>query len=336
MTRLTYRDAGVDIDAGDAFVDAIKPATKATARTGVMGGIGGFAALFDPKATGYRDPLIVSATDGVGTKLLPAIETDRLDGLGQDLVAMCVNDLICQGAEPMFFLDYMATGKLEGDQAARLVTSIARACEASGCALTGGETAEMPGLYSAGHFDLGGFAVGLVERDEIIPRFDDIGAGDVVWGWTSSGVHSNGFSLVRRVIEARGLSWTDLAPWDDSQTVADDLLAPTRLYVSDAKAALKQGAKAFAHITGGGLPGNLPRALPEGVSAELDASVWQRPAFMQWLADEDIVETDELYRVFNMGIGFCAIMPEGVVPEGAIPIGRLVASEGASQCRISG
>ena len=302
---LTYAGAGVDIDAGDALVERVKPAARATERPGTLGGLGGFGALFDPRAAGYADPLLVAATDGVGTKLRVAIDTGRLDGVGQDLVAMCVNDLICQGAEPLFFLDYLATGRLDVDAAARVVEGVARACAASGCALIGGETAEMPGLYAGGDFDLAGFAVGAVERDAVLPAA--VAEGDVVLGLASDGVHSNGFSLVRRVVEAAGLGWDDAAPFGGG-TLGAALTAPTRLYVRPVLAAIRAGGvHALAHVTGGGLPGNLPRVLPEGLGARIDLSRWTRPPVFDWLAEAGGIEADEMLRTFNCGIGMVVV-----------------------------
>ena len=272
---LTYADAGVDIDAGNALVDRIKPAATATNRPGVMAGLGGFGALFDLKAAGYTDPILVGATDGVGTKLRIAIDTGVLGGVGIDLVAMCVNDLVCQGAEPLFFLDYFATGKLSVDEAAKVVEGIAEGCRRSGCALIGGETAEMPGMYADGDFDLAGFSVGAMNRGADLPR--DVQAGDVMIGLASDGVHSNGYSLVRRIVEQSGLAWDDACPWGEG-TLGDALLTPTRLYVKPALASVRAGhAKALAHITGGGLTENLPRVLPKGVGAVVDLAAWPLP-----------------------------------------------------------
>ncbi|MEP2758528.1 MAG: phosphoribosylformylglycinamidine cyclo-ligase, partial [Hyphomicrobiales bacterium] len=258
---ITYADAGVDIDAGNALVDRIKPAAKRTARSGVMAGLGGFGALFDLKDAGYTDPILVAATDGVGTKLRIAIDTGHVDGVGVDLVAMCVNDLVCQGAEPLFFLDYFATGALETDKAARIIEGIALGCERAGCALIGGETAEMPGMYPAGDFDLAGFSVGAMERGQDLPA--GVAQGDVLLGLASDGVHSNGYSLVRKLVEMSGLGWDDACPWSD-QALGAELLTPTRLYVRSALAAIRAGGvHALAHITGGGLTENLPRVLPD-------------------------------------------------------------------------
>jgi len=298
---LTYADAGVDIDAGNTLVERIKPAAKRTARSGVMSGLGGFGALFDLKGAGYTDPILVAATDGVGTKLRIAIDTGNVDTIGIDLVAMCVNDLVCQGAEPLFFLDYFATGKLELDQATRIIEGIAAGCEASGCALIGGETAEMPGMYHDGDFDLAGFAVGAMERGADLPA--GVVAGDVLLGLASDGVHSNGYSLVRRIVELSGLSWDDKAPFADAP-LGEALLAPTRLYVKQALTAVRAGGvHALAHITGGGLTENLPRVLPEGLGAEIDLNAWDLPPVFCWLAETGGMAEAELLKTFNAGVG---------------------------------
>ena len=308
----TYRDARVDIAAGDALVDAIRPAARATDRAGTLGGLGGFGALFDLRAAGFHDPVLVSATDGVGTKLLVAIEAGERDpalhdSLGVDLVAMCVNDLVCQGAEPLFFLDYFATGRLDVAQAARIVAGIARGCAESGCALVGGETAEMPGLYGPGHYDLAGFAVGAAERGHLLPR--EVAPGDTVLGLGSDGVHSNGFSLVRRIVELSGLGWHDDAPFAPGTTLARALMTPTRLYVRSVLALHRAGLlRAAAHITGGGLPGNLPRVLPEDTVAVLDLASWPRPPVFDWLARAGGVADNEMLRVFNCGIGMALVV----------------------------
>ena len=304
---LTYADAGVDIDAGNALVERIKPAAKRTVRPGVMSGLGGFGALFDLKGAGYVDPILVAATDGVGTKLRIAIDTGHVDGVGVDLVAMCVNDLVCQGAEPLFFLDYFATGKLETDKAARIIEGIALGCERAGCALIGGETAEMPGMYPAGDFDLAGFAVGAMERDDDLPR--GVAEGDVLLGLASDGVHSNGYSLVRRIAEQSGLNWNDDCPWADG-SLGEVLLTPTRLYVKSALAAVKAGqVRALAHITGGGLTENLPRVLPENLGAVIDLNAWKLPAVFQWLAKQGGMAEAEMLKTFNAGIGMIAVVP---------------------------
>ncbi len=303
----SYRGAGVDIEAGDALVEAIGPAAKATARPGTMGGLGGFGALFDLKAAGFRDPVLVSCTDGVGTKLLLAIETGRHETVGIDLVAMCVNDLVVQGAEPLFFLDYFATGKLAVADAAKVVRGIAEGCRLSGCALVGGETAEMPGMYAPGHYDLAGFAVGAAERDALLPG--RIGHGDVILGLPSSGVHSNGFSLVRAIATQAGLGWDAPAPFAPGLSLGEALMVPTRLYVSPVLALHRAGLlKGAAHITGGGLPGNLPRVLPAGVTAVLDGSAWTMPPVFPWLAQAGQVAPEEMLRVFNCGIGMALVV----------------------------
>ncbi len=303
---ITYADAGVDIDAGNALVERIKPAAAATRRAGVMSGLGGFGGLFDLKAAGFSDPVLVAATDGVGTKLRIAIDTGHVDGVGVDLVAMCVNDLICQGAEPLFFLDYFATGKLELDQATRIIEGIARGCAASGCALIGGETAEMPGMYSAGDFDLAGFAVGAMERGTELPA--GVTTGDVLLGLASDGVHSNGYSLVRRIVGLSGLAWDDACPWTEGSLGAA-LLTPTRLYVRPVLGALEAGGiHGLAHITGGGLTENLPRVLPEGHAAEIDLAAWALPPVFRWLAESGGMAEGELLKTFNSGIGMIAVV----------------------------
>ncbi len=305
---LTYAEAGVDIDAGNALVDRIKPAAKSTTRSGVMAGLGGFGGLFDLKAAGFTDPVLVAATDGVGTKLRIAIDTGHVDGVGVDLVAMCVNDLICQGAEPLFFLDYFATGKLAVDEAARVVEGIAAGCRASGCALIGGETAEMPGMYPDGDFDLAGFAVGAMERGSDLPR--DIVAGDVLLGLASDGVHSNGYSLVRRIVELSGLGWDADCPWDASTSLGAALLTPTRLYVKSTLVALQAGhVKGMAHITGGGLTENVPRMLPDGLGVEISLDAWDLPPVFKWLAEVGGLAQSELLKTFNAGIGMVLAVP---------------------------
>jgi phosphoribosylformylglycinamidine cyclo-ligase len=298
----------VDIDAGDALVEAIKPLAQATARAGTTAGLGGFGALFDLKAAGYRDPILVATTDGVGTKLMIAIATGRHDTIGIDLVAMCVNDLVVQGAEPLLFLDYFATGKLEVATARRILVGIAGACREVGCALVGGETAEMPGMYGAGHYDLAGFAVGAVERGHVLDG-SGVALGDIVLGLESDGLHSNGFSLVRRVVEGTGLGYDAPAPFAPAQSLGEALLAPTRLYVRGCRAALAAGGvKALAHITGGGLIENLPRVLPDGMAAALDARSWTLPPVFRWLAETGRIARAELARTFNCGIGMVAVV----------------------------
>jgi len=303
---ITYADAGVDIDAGNALVERIKPAAKRTKRPGVMSGLGGFGALFDLKGAGYTDPILVAATDGVGTKLRIAIDTGNVDGVGVDLVAMCVNDLVCQGAEPLFFLDYFATGKLETEQAARIIEGIAKGCEGSGCALIGGETAEMPGMYSEGDFDLAGFSVGAMERGADLPR--DVAAGDVLLGLASNGVHSNGYSLVRKLVEISGLGWDADCPWADG-TLGEVLLTPTRLYVKPALQAVRAGGvHALAHITGGGLTENLPRVLPDDLGAQIDLDSWELPGVFKWMADVGAISETEMLKTFNCGVGMIFVV----------------------------
>jgi phosphoribosylformylglycinamidine cyclo-ligase len=303
---LTYADAGVDIDAGNALVERIKPAARRTARAGSMAGLGGFGALFDLRAAGYSDPILVAATDGVGTKLRIAIDTGHVGTIGIDLVAMCVNDLVCQGAEPLLFLDYFATGKLDVEQATRIIEGIADGCEASGCALVGGETAEMPGMYHGDDFDLAGFAVGAMERGGDLPK--GVVAGDVLLGLASDGVHSNGYSLVRKVVGLAGLGWSDPSPYGPG-TVGQGLLTPTRLYVKSALAAIRAGGvHALAHITGGGLTENLPRVLPEGMGAVIDLGAWTLPPVFAWLAKTAGMDRAELLKTFNCGIGMIAVV----------------------------
>ncbi|MGB8275435.1 MAG: phosphoribosylformylglycinamidine cyclo-ligase [Alphaproteobacteria bacterium] len=303
----TYKAAGVDIDAGAALVEAIRPLARATARPGVMGGLGGFGAFFDPAAAGYRDPVLVSSTDGVGTKLKLASAVGKHDTVGIDLVAMCVNDLVVQGAEPLFFLDYFASGRLDLDTARAVLAGIAAGCVEAGCALVGGETAEMPGMYAAGDYDLAGFAVGAVERDRMITGAD-VAAGDVVFGLASSGVHSNGFSLVRKVVADEGLDLSGPAPFADELPLGRALLRPTRIYVKSCLAAIRGGGvKALAHITGGGLLENIPRVVPDRLAAHLDARAWPFPPVFRWLKKSGGVAGDELARTFNCGIGMAVI-----------------------------
>jgi len=326
--RLTYRDAGVDIDAGNALIERIKPAAKASARPGVMAGLGGFGALFDLHAAGYEDPVLVAATDGVGTKLRIAIETGNVDGIGMDLVAMCVNDLVCQGAEPLFFLDYFATGKLEIDLAARVIEGISRACQSAGCALIGGETAEMPGMYHGGDFDLAGFSVGAMERGHSLP--EGVAAGGVLLGLMSSGVHSNGYSLVRRIVEKSGLDWASDSPFG-AGSLGEALLAPTRIYVRAALDAIRAGGvRGLAHITGGGLDENLPRALPEGLGAAIDLDRWQPPAVFGWLARTGGLERAEMLKTFNSGIGMVVI----VAPEAEARVSGALENAGEQVVRL--
>lgn len=304
-----YEQAGVSIDRGEALVNAIKPAVKATARPGLMGGIGGFAGLFDLKACGFVDPILVTGADGVGTKLKIALDTGLHDTIGQDLVAMCANDILVQGAESLFFLDYYATAKLDVDVASRVVKGIAKACESIGCALIGGETAEMPGLYHDGDYDLAGFVVGAVERDKLVTG-ETIVEGDVIYALPSSGVHSNGFSLVRKIIADQDLKYSDACPWDKSLTLGEALLIPTALYGKEIKQllALKgTDVKGMAHITGGGLLENIPRVLPADLKMELDENAWDLPGVFQWLRDKGNIDQRSLLRTFNCGIGFVMI-----------------------------
>ncbi|KRS14463.1 phosphoribosylformylglycinamidine cyclo-ligase [Roseovarius atlanticus] len=298
---ITYADAGVDIDAGNALVDRIKPAAKRTSRAGVMAGLGGFGALFDLKGAGYTDPILVAATDGVGTKLRIAIDTGHVDGVGIDLVAMCVNDLVCQGAEPLFFLDYFATGKLDTDIAARIIEGIAEGCVQSGTALIGGETAEMPGMYPEGDFDLAGFAVGAMERGSDLPA--GVTEGDVLLGLASNGVHSNGYSLVRKLVEMSGLGWDADCPWSDG-TLGAALLTPTRLYVTQALEAVRAGGvHALAHITGGGLTENIPRVLPDDLGVDIDLGSFDLPPVFRWLMGQGGMAEAEMLKTFNCGVG---------------------------------
>jgi phosphoribosylformylglycinamidine cyclo-ligase len=338
----TYAQAGVDIEAGDALVEAIKPLARATGRPGVLGGLGGFGALFDLRAAGFTDPVLVSTTDGVGTKLKIAIDHGLHDTVGIDLVAMCVNDLVVQGAEPLFFLDYFATGSLDVAAAQRVIAGIAEGCRRSGCALVGGETAEMPGMYHGGDYDLAGFAVGAAERGTLLPR--GVAPGDVVLGLGSSGVHSNGFSLVRRVAAQAGVPLDGPAPFAEGVSLAEALMVPTKLYVLPVLALHRAGLlKAAAHITGGGLPGNLPRALPAGTVAKLDAGRWNVPPVFPWLARAGGIAAEEMLRVFNCGIGMVLIVAleheaeartileaEG---ETVFAIGRVEAGEGEAAQR---
>jgi phosphoribosylformylglycinamidine cyclo-ligase len=330
-TSLTYAAAGVDIAAGNALVERIKPHAKSTARAGVVGGLGGFGAVFDLKATGLKDPLLISATDGVGTKLKIAQTTGKHDTIGIDLVAMCVNDLIVQGAQPLFFLDYYATGKLSLDAAEAVIAGIAEGCRQADCALSGGETAEMPGMYDGDDYDLAGFCVGAVERDGLLPRLDSLKEGDVLLGLASSGVHSNGFSLVRRVMQHAGKTYADAAPFAPGQSFGDVWLTPTRIYVrSVLKAIAAGGIKALAHITGGGLPENLPRVLPAHLGAAVDTSAWELPAAFQWLRDTGNIPMDDFWRTFNAGIGMVLVVDEAR----AEALSTLLSAEGETVYRI--
>ena len=342
--HLTYADAGVSIEAGNALVKAIGPLAKSTARPGADAELGGFGGFFDLKRAGYSDPLLVAANDGVGTKLKLAIETGRHDGVGIDLVAMCANDLIVQGAEPLFFLDYYATGKLDNDVAAAVVSSIADGCRQAGCALIGGETAEMPGMYSPGDYDLAGFCVGAVERDKVLTGAD-IMPGDVILGLASSGVHSNGFSLVRRIIAERGWKLDEAFPSAAGKTLGDVLLEPTRIYVRSLLPLVQQGrAKGLAHITGGGLLENIPRVLPDNCHAVVDSDSWDLPAIFKELQAGAGISGEEMARTFNCGIGMAVIVGEAGVAsisqalEGAgetvFRIGRI--EQGQRGCTVTG
>jgi phosphoribosylformylglycinamidine cyclo-ligase len=302
---LTYADAGVDIDAGEALVDAIKPLARATRRPGAEPSLGGFGALFDPKAAGFVDPLLVTTTDGVGTKLKIAIETGRHDHVGIDLVAMCVNDLLAQGAEPLMFLDYFATGKLDVEVARRVVAGIAEGCKRADCALVGGETAEMPGMYAPGEYDLAGFSVGAVERGQVLPRLDEQKPGDVIIAVGSSGPHSNGYSLIRKVVERSGLGWEAEAPFAPGQTLAEALMEPTRIYIRSILPVMRSGrVSGGAHITGGGLIENPQRGVAEGLVPVFDWDSWALSPLFDWLADQGGVSEHEMRRTFNCGVGF--------------------------------
>jgi phosphoribosylformylglycinamidine cyclo-ligase len=305
---LTYAQAGVDIDAGNRMVDLIKPLVRATARPGADGEIGGFGGLFDLARCGLKDPVLVAATDGVGTKLKIAVDTRRFDTIGIDLVAMSVNDLVVQGAEPLFFLDYYACGRLAPEIGAAVVSGIAAGCKEAGCALIGGETAEMPGVYAGEDFDLAGFAVGAAERGALLPR-GDIAEGDVILGLASSGVHSNGYSLVRKVVEKSGLAWTAAAPFASGQSLGEAILTPTRIYVKSCLAALREtnAVKGLAHITGGGFPDNIPRVLPKGLGARIDLTKVSVPPVFKWLAKTGGIAQNEMLRTFNCGVGMIAI-----------------------------
>ncbi|GAA4110211.1 phosphoribosylformylglycinamidine cyclo-ligase [Aminobacter aganoensis] len=332
---LTYAQAGVDIDAGNLMVEKIKPLVRSTRRPGADGEIGGFGGLFDLKAAGFSDPILVAANDGVGTKLKIAIDAGKHDTIGVDLVAMCVNDIVVQGAEPLLFLDYFATGKLDPNQGADIVSGIAEGCRQAGCALIGGETAEMPGMYHGNDYDLAGFAVGAAERGQLLPT-DDVVEGDVLLGLASSGVHSNGYSLVRRIVEKSGVKWADRAPFADGPTLAEALLEPTRIYVKSLLKAIREthGIKALAHITGGGFPENIPRVLPKEFSAELDLSAIEVPRVFLWLAETGGVAPEEMMRTFNCGVGMIAVVAAGQAAQVAAvlqeagetvtPIGRIV------------
>jgi phosphoribosylformylglycinamidine cyclo-ligase len=344
---LTYAKAGVSIDAGNALVEAIKPLARATARAGARADLGGFGALFDLKAAGFVDPVLVATNDGVGTKVKVAIETGMHDRIGIDLVAMCVNDLVVQGAEPLFFLDYFASGQLDTGIAERVIAGIAEGCREAGAALIGGETAEMPGLYAAGDYDLAGFAVGAAERGMLLPRAD-IAADDAVIGISSSGVHSNGYSLVRRLVADLGLAWDAPAPFAPQSTLGESLITPTKIYVKPLLAAIRETAavKAVAHITGGGLPENLPRVLPSHLTAEIELGQWSVPPVFGWLAREGRIAEPEMLRTFNCGVGMVLICGQDIADdlcrlfgargETAQVIGKTVPREGGAPVRFTG
>jgi len=344
---LTYAEAGVDIDAGNAMVEAIKPLVRATRRPGADAEIGGFGGLFDLKAAGFRDPILVAANDGVGTKIKIAIETGRHNTIGIDLVAMCVNDIVVQGAEPLFFLDYFATGKLAPEAGVMIVKGIAEGCRLAGCALIGGETAEMPGLYARGDYDLAGFAVGAAERGTLLPR-PDVTAGDMVLGLPSSGVHSNGFSLVRRIVAKAGLAWNVPAPFASDRTLGEALLEPTRIYVKPLLAALRRtdAIKALAHITGGGFPDNIPRVLPHSLGVRLDLDAIPVSPVFGWLARSGNVAESEMLRTFNCGIGLIVVtaadQADAVIGalreagEAPVVLGEVVASEETARVTTRG
>jgi phosphoribosylformylglycinamidine cyclo-ligase len=344
---MSYRQAGVDIDAGNRLVDLIKPFVRGTRRPGADAEIGGFGGVFDLKALGMRDPLLVASNDGVGTKVKLAIDANRHDNIGIDLVAMCVNDLVVQGAEPLFFLDYFATGKLVPEHAAKVVEGIAKGCKEAGCALIGGETAEMPGLYAGDDYDLAGFSVGAVERDALLPR-PDVKAGDILLGLPSSGVHSNGYSLVRRIVEKSGANLDGKAPFDAARTLGEALLTPTRIYVKPVLAAIKAtpGIKALAHITGGGFVDNIPRVLPGMVAAHIDLSAVPVPPVFRWLARAGGLAEAEMVRTFKCGIGKILIVEEGFAGEVAgilgsagetvVPLGEIVERRKGDPVRFTG
>lgn len=328
---LTYAQAGVDIDAGNALVEAIKPLAKATRRAGAEASLGGFGALFDLKAAGYDDPLLVTTTDGVGTKLKIAIETGLHDTVGIDLVAMCVNDLLAQGAEPLMFLDYLATSKLDVAVATRVIAGIAEGCKLAGAALVGGETAEMPGMYAGDDYDLAGFSVGAVDRNRVLPRMDDQQAGDLLIGLASSGPHSNGYSLIRKIVERSGLAWDAPAPFADGQTLAQALMIPTRIYALSLTPLIKAGQiKGLAHITGGGLTENPPRAIAKGLAARFDWEAWTLPPVFAWLQETGGVALEEMRRTFNCGLGMVLIVGAAEAP--AVLEALLAAGEDAFIC----
>ena len=341
---MSYKDAGVDIDAGNDLVEALGPLAKSTARPGVASDLGGFGALFDLKAAGFEDPVLVAGTDGVGTKLMIATAAGRHDTIGIDLVAMCANDLVVQGAEPLFFLDYFATGALDVGAGRAIVGGIAEGCRRAGCALIGGETAEMPGMYAPGDYDLAGFCVGAVERDAIITGAA-VRPGEAILGLAADGLHSNGFSLVRRGVEAAGADYADAAPFDAERGLGAALLHPTRMYVKSCLRAIRDGGvHALAHVTGGGLVENLPRVLPTGCRAVVDAAAWRAPPVFRWLKTAGNIDTDEMLRTFNCGIGMALVVDAaraeaitGVLSEAGetvADIGRVEAGDGAPAVRV--
>jgi phosphoribosylformylglycinamidine cyclo-ligase len=337
---ISYRDSGVDIDAGNALVEAIKPLAASTRRPGARADLGGFGALFDLKAAGFKDPVLVASNDGVGTKLKIAIDTGRHATIGIDLVAMCVNDLLAQGAEPLFFLDYFACGRLDVATARAVIAGIAEGCRQAGCALIGGETAEMPGMYTAGDYDLAGFAVGAAERGALLPR-NDIAAGDILIGLPSSGVHSNGYSLVRRLAAEAKVAWEAPAPFAPATSLAEALLVPTRIYVRPVLKAMREtkAVKGLAHITGGGLSENLPRILLAGLAAHVDLGAWKAPTVFGWLRQAGNLDDAEMLRTFNCGIGLVAVAAQGdadrvlsvlqAAGEVPLPIGEIEPGRGA-------
>jgi phosphoribosylformylglycinamidine cyclo-ligase len=345
-TSYTYQSAGVDIDAGEALVDNIKPLAASTKRPGADADLGGFGGLFDLKAAGFNDPILVAATDGVGTKLKVALDAGQHSTVGIDLVAMCVNDLVVQGAEPLFFLDYMATGELDVDQMTSVVAGIAEGCRQSGSVLIGGETAEMPGMYKGKDYDLAGFSVGAAERGTMIDG-STVEAGDILIGLKSSGIHSNGYSLVRRIIEDKGYDYSGPAPFDNNQTLGEALLTPTRIYVKSCMALVKaELVKAFSHITGGGFIENVPRVLPEDTIAQIDSSAWDLMPIYSWLQNEGNIETREMARTFNCGIGMVVVVSKDNVDaalttlkahgEEVVIIGDIIKGNGKPKCTVTG
>lgn len=341
----TYKSAGVDIDAGEALVENIKPLAASTRRSGADADLGGFGGLFDLKAAGFTDPILVAANDGVGTKLKVAIDAGIHDTVGIDLVAMCVNDLVVQGAEPLLFLDYMATGHLDVEQMTAVVEGIAEGCRQAGCALIGGETAEMPGMYNGGDYDLAGFSVGAAERGTLLDG-STVAEGDILLGLASNGTHSNGYSLIRRIVGDKGHNYVDQATFADG-TLGEELLAPTKIYVKSTLAAIKAGyVKALSHITGGGFLENIPRVMPKGTLAEVDSSTWELPGVFSWLQQEGNIETREMSRTFNCGIGMVVVVPNEHAAaakvlleehgETVYQIGRIKGGNGKPKCRVSG